>query len=276
MPFRRIAIVGLGLMGGSLAAACRKQFPRSKIMGISRKQSAVRAALKKKWIHQGSCNLQAVKDADLVILCTPIDVFPAYLKQLDSIVQPGTYVTDVGSAKQSVLKEIRRRFKNICYVSAHPMVGSHEQGIDAADASLYDHGLTFVIRNRKIKSSDLEKVRLFWKKISAQTVEVSAQEHDRIVAAISHLPHILAVTLMQSVPQQTAKFAGSGFRDVTRIAQGHPDIWTPILKQNRKEILAAAKVFTRRLAQILKLLAPSKSRSLDLLLDQTRKKRAQI
>lgn len=251
MQPRQIAIIGLGLMGGSLAAACRRHFPRSRLIGISRKSQVLQFARRKKWIHQGVTQVsQGVASADLVILCTPVDTLMPYLELLDRHCRPGTLVTDVGSVKSRLFSQTeRRRWQNIRYVSAHPMVGSHERGVSAARPDLYEHGYTFVIRSAKTNVKALNSIRQFWKKISGRVITLSPQEHDRVVAQISHLPHLLAVCLILALPKKVLAYAGPGFRDVTRIAQGHPDIWLPILMHNRAALLNSVRLLERSLSR---------------------------
>ncbi len=251
MQPRQIAIIGLGLMGGSLAAACRRHFPRSRLIGISRKSSALQFARRKKWIHEGFTQVsQGVNAADLVILCTPVDTLMSYLELLDRHCRPGTLVTDVGSVKARLFSQVaRRHWHNIRFVSAHPMVGSHERSIAAARPNLYEHGYTFVIRSAKTNAKAWGSIRQFWKKISGRVISLSPPEHDRLVAQISHLPHLLAVCLILALPKKVLAYAGSGFRDTTRIAQGHPSIWLPILMQNRAELLKSVRLLERSLSR---------------------------
>ena len=135
---KKIAIVGLGLMGGSLAAVCRKKFPKSRVVGITRRRSAIRGAIRKKWIHEGSTDLKrGIADADLIVLCTPIDTLPGLLEKVDRAAKPGAVVTDVGSFKSNIVRQIRKKnWKRIRFISAHPMMGSHEKGFSAARTNL--------------------------------------------------------------------------------------------------------------------------------------------
>ncbi|MCB9800073.1 MAG: prephenate dehydrogenase [Candidatus Omnitrophica bacterium] len=280
MTFKKITIVGLGLMGGSLAAACRRKFPKAKITAVTRNRQALQRALRKKWIHYGESDLyRGVRDADIIVLCTPVNFFIKTLDVIDCIARKGTLVTDVGSVKAEIQKKLQqRRWTRIRYVSAHPMVGSHEQGFSAASYDLYEEGLTFVIRSRQTPASALRETKNFWQKISAQTAVVTPEEHDRIVAEISHLPHILAVALCLSVRSGSLKFSGTGFKDVSRLAMGASQIWLPILAMNQREIARALTRFESHLREVKKTLVsasqtPSK---LNRLLQKAALKRRQI
>lgn len=265
-------------MGGSLAAACRKKFPGSRIVGVSRKRAALQYAKRKRWIHSGEVQLtKGVKDADMVVLCTPVGTFRKYLTKLDSYVRKGTVVTDVGSVKGRILEWAEgQRFKNIRFVSAHPVVGSHLYGVKAARQNLYEKGYTFLIRTRKTDSEAYNKAKSFWKKVMQRIIEVSPSQHDEIVAQISHLPHALAVCLVLAVSPRLLPFASTGFADTTRIVQGHPSIWFPIFMENRQALRKAFQVFEKEWTGFKKALFSGESRSLVRLLTQGRKKRAQI
>src|SRR5664279_2383924 len=129
--FKKIVVIGLGLMGGSLAAACRKKFPKARITGISRSREALALVLKKRWVHEATRDVTlGARGADLVVLCTPVDTFLPYLKAIDKVCAKGALVLDVGSVKAAVLKEVNsRKWKNLSFVGCHPMVGSHRRGI---------------------------------------------------------------------------------------------------------------------------------------------------
>ncbi len=278
MKFKTIAIVGLGLMGGSLAATCRRKFSEAHIIGVSRNPKSLQWALKKKWIHKGTSSLaEGIANADLVVLCSPVDTFGPMLVAIDKMAARGTLVTDVGSVKKEILKFVgKRQLKRIQFVGAHPMVGSHRQGIQAADPFLYDEGMTFVIRDRGTLTRSFSRAEHFWKKISHHTIRVSAEEHDRIVSEISHLPHAIAVCLMQTVRKNYLSFAGSGFRDVTRVALGDASIWEPILRANQSKVRRALKAFRRRLDTLDRFLAKHDGKNLRKYLFEAARRRKQI
>ncbi|MFZ5802989.1 MAG: prephenate dehydrogenase [Candidatus Omnitrophota bacterium] len=278
MNFRRIAIVGLGMMGGSLAAACRKRFPQAAILGVSRDPQALRTAVRKRWISAGTRDLRVgISHADLVVLCTPVDVLPEYLRKLDRWARPGTLVTDLGSVKSPLLKQIRKKkWKRIRFVSAHPMVGSHIRGLEAASSGIFEKGYCFLIREKGCDPRAFRAVRGFWKKIAGEVRETSVLRHDRLTAEISHLPHLTAVALMRAVDQRSLPFGASGFRDTTRVAQGHPSIWAPILLGNRRALLALLRALGSELRRLGGVLRAGDRRRLERILRETAGRRGQI
>lgn len=249
---KRIVIVGLGLMGGSLAVACRKKFPKSRIVAVTRSAESIRYAKRKRWIHEGTTNLEVgVKEADLIVLCTPVDTLEQMIARVDRFAKKGALVTDVGSTKISVCTwSEKQKFKNIHFVGAHPMVGSHLRGVEAVNPELYDHGHTILVKSKKESAKINKFAASFWKKISPKLYTLTAKEHDRVVAHVSHLPHLAAVALVLGVDPKTIPFSSTGFRDTTRIASGHPSIWAPILKSNKNEVLNAITVYEKSLKKI--------------------------
>lgn len=274
MKIKTISIVGLGLMGGSLAAACRKRFPKAKIVGISRDALALRLALKKRWIHKAASDLKTgVQDADLVILCTPVDTLSSLLIKVDRFAKKKTVVTDVGSVKGPIVDWAKRRkFKNISFIGAHPLVGSHDRGMQAAKPDLYDRGFTFVIKG---SGAAFREANAFWKKISPRVILVSAKTHDQIASEISHLPHLMAFCLSLTPSPQALSFAGTGFADTTRVAKGHPSVWVPIFQSNRKAVLQALRKFENQICQFKKSLN-SRNENLARFLMAASKRRRQI
>ena len=254
---RTVAIIGLGLMGGSLAAALRKKMPRVRVIGITRSRTALATARKKGWIHEGFHDAsRGVETADLIVLCTPVHTFPGLMGIIKKRAKPGAIVTDVGSVKGPVhrrMKALTGHF-NLHYVSAHPMAGSQAGGIQAVNPALYDHGFAFLIRDKKVSAQAYRKVKSFWRAFMPRIVEVSPEQHDRIVAVISHAPHALAVCLMLAAGPKERPYAASGFRDMTRLAAGSPEIWLPIFEGNRRQVGLALEEVVRQIRHFQALL----------------------
>ena len=279
-PFipRTIAIVGLGLLGGSLAAACRRKFPRSRILGISRSIPARKTALRRKWVHRATQDLrQGVAEADFVVICTPVDTLKKMLLEIDNSAPRGGIVTDVGSVKGEILRWAgKKKFKNIQWVSAHPMAGSHVRGIQAACRELYEDSLVFIVRSPAASKKSFARVKSFWRSIGGRVVETTPDKHDLIVSEISHLPHALAVCLMLCVSPESLPFAAKGFRDTTRIAQGHPSLWGPIFFANRKKVYASLTCFEKTIQQFKKALRGKEDTLLLRMLHKAAKRRGEI
>jgi prephenate dehydrogenase len=265
-------------MGGSLAAACRRKFPKARIVGISRSREALALARKKKWVHEATRDVACgARGADLVVLCTPVDVFLPYLKAIDKVCAKGALVMDVGSVKASVLREVNtRKWKNLSFVGCHPMVGSHRRGIQAVDPKLYQNGLVLLTRDRKTCPCGYKMAKKFWSKLSSKIVELTPETHDKLVCEVSHLPHAIAACLMHTVSAPALKVASTGFRDTTRIAAAASSIWQPIFTSNRKVMLNVLDRFVRELRSFKGLLRARDPKKLARFLDQAQRKRQSI
>jgi len=276
--FKKIAVIGLGLMGGSLAAACRKKFPRARIVGVSRNREALALAKKKKWVHEATREVPlGARGADLVVLCTPVDTFLPYLKAIDKVCAKGALVMDVGSVKVSVLKEAgSRSWKNLSFVGCHPMVGSHRRGIRAVNPELYQGGLVLLTPDRKTCPKAYQKAKKFWDRFTSEIMELAPGTHDRLVGEVSHLPHAIAACLVRTASVPALKVASTGFYDTTRLAAAASSIWQPIFSANRKVMLNVLSRFESELRIFKKLLQDRDPKKLVRFLDQAQKKRQKL
>lgn len=273
--------MGLGLIGGSLAAASRKAFPHARIIGVSRSRRALIKAKKEGWIHEGFQNLrQALRESKinlphLVVVCTPVDTLKDFLARIDRFAPAGTFVTDAGSVKGFLVRWAgKRKWRHIQFVGAHPMAGSHKQGIDFAQPDLFKQALTFVTPARHSSLTAVREVTNFWKEISKRAVILSPDEHDRLTAQVSHLPHLLAALLVTGTSAKALGFAASGFLDATRIAKADPGLWVSIFLENRKELYRLLENFTKELGRIQKIFKSGDRRRLKQLLTQAQRYRA--
>lgn len=272
---RTIAIVGLGLIGGSLGLAFGKNLPKVRVLGLSRSASKIRRAKEKKAIAAGSTNPREVLSrADLVILCTPVSKIPFWIRECEKWARPGCLVTDVGSTKREIVSWAdRTHFKKIRFIGSHPMAGSHRTGLEAAERNLFAGSLCFVTPTRKTDSSALKILVALWKKIAAKVILLPPSRHDRIVAEISHLPHAMAALLVLNTSASALPFAATGFRDATRIAQGDPLLWRDIFLTNRhflRHCLRRQNLLNKRL---MKYLAGSNSGQIYRLLEEAARTR---
>ena len=275
---KKVTIVSLGLMGSSLGLALKKQYPKAEIIGLSRRDTTIRKAKKKRIINWGSTEFsKAVKDADFIIICSPVNQIIPFLKKIDPLAKSGAIVTDVGSTKGSIAKWSNAYcFKNIRFVGSHPLVGSHEKGLSAARQDLYKNGICFVIKEKKTNQKALDETVRFWKGLKQEVKIVSAKEHDKIVASISHLPHIIASCLVLGAESKKMNFAGSGFKDTTRIAQGDPHLWVSIFEDNRGNLIKELRAFQKQINTFLKLLTKNQSSRILKVLKEANIKRVKV
>lgn len=251
-----VAVIGVGLIGGSFAAALKQAGAVNKVLGAGRRPETLQEATRLGLIDEIVSFKEAAQRADLIFVATPVGAFEAIFKELAPWLGPKTIITDGGSTKQNVIEAARAglQARIAQFVPGHPMAGSHEKGPQAADPQLYVGRrvmLTPLVENHP---QDVEKVRAVWQACGANVVSIEPSQHDGVVASVSHLPHWVAALFMEYVTQSDdaalkLQTAGSGFKDFTRIAQGSAEMWRDIFIANRpamlEEIRAMKVVFER-------------------------------
>ena len=259
----KIAIIGLGVIGGSLGLAFKQNNPRSTIVGFD-SPAVVRRAKRRKAIDTYAPTLRnAVADAEIVFVCTPVQSILKLLPEISRFIPPQTIVTDVGSVK-SVIQSCAEKyfFSHGIFIGGHPMAGSEGSGIEYADGLLFQNAVYVLCPFRKSGKRILPLVNLL-KSIGARILTMDAREHDRVAAAISHLPQLIAVSLMDQTARKNMRnpaflqLAAGGFRDMTRIASSPFHVWKDILSNNRGEARQALGEFEKLLRQFRKELLQS-------------------
>lgn len=251
--FKKVAIIGVGLIGGSLGLAIKKKKLARSVIGIGRRHLSIQAALRYGAVDVGTKDLRSgVRDADLVIVATPVCTITKIVKKIVRDLKSGAILTDVGSTKSQIIEEIEIYLRDrISFVGSHPLAGSEKRGVNFANADLFRGSTVIMTKTRKTKSSSIKALSQFWRSLGvARVVVKTPEEHDRIVAEISHLPHLMATALINSVSDKSLKFAAGGFKDATRIAASDPDIWRDICVTNRRQILKSLDRFERSLLRI--------------------------
>jgi len=260
--FRNGTIVGVGLLGGSLGLALKKRRLARTVTGFARRAATVAEARKLAALDECLLDVRAaVKHADLIVLCTPLAQMKLLVKQMLPALKRGVIVTDVGSVKASVVRELESLVSKAGghFVGSHPMAGSEKAGVAWARADLYEGAVCVVTPTRRTNKSALRKVEQLWKSVGGHVLRLTPEKHDALVSWSSHLPHIVAATLASVVlepkrPKAQAILCANGFRDTTRIASGSPEIWRDIAVANRKQLRAALNEFVRELGRVQKIL----------------------
>jgi prephenate dehydrogenase len=257
--FERVAVIGLGLLGGSVAGAALARGVAKRVVGVSRGRETAAAAVAAGLADEATHDLAAgVAGADLVVLCTPVFAMAETLRRAAPGLAPGSLVTDVGSVKAPLVETLPGLLPpGVHYVGAHPMAGSHETGLRHARPDLFAGAVCVLTPTAATPGPATAQVRAFWAALGARVVERDPAEHDAEVAWVSHLPHALAFAYGASLagaPGAAFALAAGGFRDFTRIAGSDPELWADILVANRKALagpLAAAARSLARLAEAL-------------------------
>ena len=262
--FRKIAIIGVGLLGGSIGLAVKKQKIASEVVGLSQHQASLDAALSLGAIDQGTQDLkQAVAHADLVILSTPVNIIQGMLSNMGPFLKRHCIVTDVGSTKSSIVSTAEKHLPDfVYYVGSHPLAGSEKRGVESARPDLFEQSICLVTPTEETNRQALERLKNFWQSLGAQVKTLSPQEHDGILATISHLPHVVAYTLMDSIPKEHLAYAAGGLKDLTRIASLSPQMWNNICINNSKNIIKAIDEMVEKLGLIRKSIATNDHKSL--------------
>ncbi len=251
MLFRKIALVGVGLLGGSLALAIRDGGLAAIIQGYVRREAAVAECAQAGLPDLATTDLlSAVRDADLVILCTPLAQMRELATQMLPALKKGAVVSDVGSVKGCVVAELEPLMAGVGahFIGAHPMAGGEKMGVMAANSTLFRNAVCVLTRTPRSHAASVERLQGFWRKLGARLLVMTPQLHDELVARCSHLPHLVAAELANYVldsshPKEQSMLCANGFRDTTRIAAGSPEMWRDITMGNAHFISAALGVF---------------------------------
>lgn len=245
--FQKTTIVGVGLLGGSIGLAARQRRLAKEIAGYVRRIEGVAECAKFAAADYATTDLlAAVSGADLVILCTPLAQMRQLARQMVPALRRGAIVTDVGSVKASVVREIEALIhkSGAHFVGSHPMAGGEKIGMSAARADLFENAMCVVTPTKKSKPAALRKVEEFWRSLGCRVLRLTPDLHDALVSRSSHLPHVAAAALSRFVldpkfPKHQAALCANGFRDTTRIASGSPEMWRDIALANRRHLSRA-------------------------------------
>lgn len=245
----RLAVVGVGLLGGSVARAARVRGLARRIVGVGREPSRLESAIRDGTLDAATADLaEAVREADVVVLAAPVLVNEALLARLWPLVPDGAVVTDVGSTKRGIVTAAERLAaqRPVAFVGSHPMAGSERSGYGASRADLLEGALVVVTPTETTPTGALKRVTELWERCGARVTTLDPDTHDRAVAAVSHLPQVVARALVDAVARfepAALDVAGRGFRDTTRIAASDPVIWREILIANRDAVTASLAAF---------------------------------
>ncbi|MCL6505342.1 MAG: prephenate dehydrogenase/arogenate dehydrogenase family protein [Pirellulales bacterium] len=269
-----VAIVGVGLMGGSIGLALRGRGLAREVVGIGRRAASLRVARRMGAVTRTSLDVaRGVADAELVVVCTPVDRIVADIERVAASCRPDALVTDVGSTKGSIVRGVAGLKLPIRYVGSHPLAGSERNGPAAATADLLVGRVVVVTPTRETPTRDRRELGRFWRALGARVVEMGAEEHDACVAAISHLPHVAAAALAGSTPAGAMPLAAQGWRDTTRVAAGDAHLWREILLDNRRNVLPRLDVYLQRLQAFQRALAEADATALERLLREGKRRR---
>jgi len=272
--FKKVVIIGTGVIGGSLGLALKKKHLAGQITGLSRRKENARLSKKKGAIDLVSTSLDAVKDADLVILATPIDAIIDIGLKISKIIKKNCIVIDVGSSKENIVSKLSRVIPN--FVGCHPLAGSEKKGAANLEPGIFIGSICVITPNAKTNKNTLNKVKSLWKKLGSKIRMLSPKKHDQILASTSHLPHAIAFSLLGSIPKEFLSISSGGLNDTTRIASSDTDLWNQIFLSNRDNLLASLSSFQTELGSLKSALENKNQKLLTKILTAAKEKRKKL
>jgi prephenate dehydrogenase len=272
--FDKVVIIGTGLIGGSIGLALKKQCLAGQVIGLSRHQKNVRLAKEVGAIDKIGLSLDVVEDADLVILATPVDTIIDLASRIAKKIKKKCIVVDVASTKESIVAVLGQQIPG--FLGCHPLAGSEKKGIANLQANIFEGSICIITPTLKTNQLVLNKVKLLWNKLGAKVIILSAKKHDKILAHTSHLPHAVAFSLINSIPDEYLDLSSSGLRDTTRISLSDANLWSEIFLSNRINLLAALSNFELKLTALKLALEGRDKKQLTKILRKAKEKREKL
>jgi len=261
--FKQMAVVGVGLIGGSLAKAVKERKLAGEVLGVGRQEGRLQRAQEQGIIDDYSARVNgALREADLVVVATPVGVIVDLIREMVPFLKKGCIITDVGSVKKKVVDKVEEFIPGSLYfVGSHPIAGTENSGFEASIPTLFEGRKCIITPVETTNSHALEKVKELWTRVGATVVCMDGDTHDEVLAAVSHLPHIVAYSMVNSLlaiegfEETIFSFSAGGFEDFTRIAASHPEMWRDIALMNKDKLLAAIKLFQDYLNELKEAIA---------------------
>ena len=275
----KITIIGVGLIGGSLARALKERNLAKVVFGYGRDQSRLEEAQKSNIIDASSTNIkEAIDDANIVVIATPVGTFKDILDQIEPLISSNVIITDVGSTKSDIVNIVNDvlRDKSSCFIPAHPIAGKERSGFEVSDSKLYDGKKVIITPQETNSPESIDVIDQMWKNVGADVDFMSAESHDNLLGMTSHLPHMLAFSLVNYLVDQNPNasiYAGGGFKDFSRIASGDAIMWRDICLQNKNQIMNHLKGYQSTLDDLLEAINDEDSEKLGQLFTTAKKTR---
>ncbi len=275
--FNNVTIVGVGLIGGSLGLAIKERKMASKVIGVGRREVSMQKAIDANSIDEATLDIKkGVEKSDLVIIATPIDKVVDIAKKALKYMPRNSILTDVASTKRDIVEQIEENIpENIYYVGSHPIAGSEKTGVEFAKSTMFDNSNCIITFTENTNREVLNKVESFWKDLSAKVTIMSPDDHDKIIAVTSHVPHIIASVLVKNAEFYFNSTGGS-FKDITRVALSSSEMWTYIFMQNRKYILESINDFVNEFKKFSDLIDKKDKKTLINILNDTKSLREKL
>ena len=276
MTFEKVAVVGLGLIGGSLAAALRDSGEVGEVFGVERDSESLRFALENGIADAGSSEIgPGISGSEIVVVATYVDTIAQVAEEVSGVVSPDTVVCDTGSVKAPAVREMEKGPRNIRFVGAHPVAGRETSGVRESDPGLFSGKKCVVTPVESTCPEALSMVKTLFSLAGSEIVEMDPESHDEIFSLVSHLPHAVAYSLVSAVASSGGErnlfdFSGGGLADFTRVSESSPEMWAGIFIENRDAVLRAIRSFAGKLGEIEKAITSGNVEHLETLLREAR------
>ena len=285
MMFKKVCIVGCGLIGSSIARTIRKNRLSNKIVSSNRSDIINKKVIKLRIVDDSSSDTKKmVKDSDLIIICTPLSSYEDVISKIKNSLKNGAILTDVGSVKKEIIYSVEKNIpKNISWISSHPIAGTEESGPDSGFSELFKNRWCILTPSNQTKDKDIKLLETFWKKIGSKVDIMDAKQHDYILAITSHIPHLIAYNIVNTTlnvkkkkEHDIIKYSAGGLRDFTRIAASNPIMWRDIFIQNKKNTSKMIDKFINNLKDLKKAIKNKDGKKLEKIFTKTKKIRQKI
>ena len=283
--FKKICIIGCGLIGSSLARAIKKYNLSEKIVSSNRSDIVNKKVLELKMVNDSSSDTQKMaKDSDLIIIATPLSSYENVILKIKNSLKSGTILTDVGSVKERVISLVEKAIpKNVSWIPSHPIAGTEESGPEAGFSELFKNRWCILTPSKKAKEKDIDTLKSFWKKIGSKVDIMDAKQHDYILSITSHIPHLVAynivntsINIQEEKQSAIIKYSAGGLRDFTRIAASNPIMWRDIFIQNKTNTSKEIEKFIANLEDLKNAIENEDGKKLEEIFIKTKKIRKEI
>ncbi len=261
--FKQMAVVGVGLIGGSLSKAVKERKLVGEVLGVGRNEERLKRAKEQSIIDKYSaCVDETLGEADLVVVATPVGIIVDQIRGMVPFLKKGCIINDVGSVKKKLVQDVEKFIpESLHFVGGHPIAGTENSGFEASFSTLFEGRKCIITPVETTNPHALEKVKELWSRVGSTVVCMDGDEHDEVLAAVSHLPHIIAYSMVNSLLEREGfeetilSFAAGGFKDFTRIAASHPEMWRDIALMNKDKLLSAINLFQDYLDELKEAIA---------------------
>ena len=283
--FKKVCIIGCGLIGSSIARAIKKNNLSDKIVSSNRSDTTNKKVIKLNIVNDSSSDTKKmVKESDLIIIATPLSSYKSLIFKVKNSLKNGAILTDVGSVKEKAMSLIEKNIpKNVSWISSHPIAGTEESGPEAGFSELFKDRWCIITPSSQAKKRDIKLLKNFWKKIGSRVDIMDAKQHDYILSITSHIPHLIAYNIVNTTldinekkKQEIVKYSAGGLRDFTRIAASNPIMWRDIFIQNRENASIMIDKFIENLRDLKKAIKNKNEKKLEKIFTKTKKIRKEI